>query len=94
MLGRGKKPEKHHLILLRRFFYRLVKIYQKMNTIILAISLLILAGLILLGCNIQNKLLYYPDSSVPSEESLRANSIIPWPSSLKDHRGFVSIERN
>jgi hypothetical protein len=58
---------------------------------ILAISLLILAALILLGCDIQNKLVYYPNSSVPSEESLRANSINPWPSSLKDHRGFVSI---
>src|SRR4030043_1458683 len=62
-----------------------------MNTILLSLFLLILAGLILLGCDIQNKLLYYPDSSVPSEESLKANSINPWPSSLKDHRGFVSI---
>jgi alpha-beta hydrolase superfamily lysophospholipase len=73
------------------FFCRLVKIYQKMNTIILVLSLLILAALILLGCDIQKKLLYYPDSSIPSEESLRTNSINPWPSSLKDHRGFVSI---
>jgi alpha-beta hydrolase superfamily lysophospholipase len=62
-----------------------------MNTIILVLSLLILAALILLGCDIQKKLLYYPDSSIPSEESLRTNSINPWPSSLKDHRGFVSI---
>jgi alpha-beta hydrolase superfamily lysophospholipase len=62
-----------------------------MNTIILVLSLLILAALILWGCDIQNKLVYYPDSSVPSEEYLRANGIIPWPSSLKDHRGFVSI---
>jgi pimeloyl-ACP methyl ester carboxylesterase len=62
-----------------------------MNTIILSLFLLILAALILLSCDIQNKLVYYPDSSVPSEESLRANSINPWPSSLKDHRGFVSI---
>jgi alpha-beta hydrolase superfamily lysophospholipase len=62
-----------------------------MNTVILALFLLILAALILWGCDIQNKLLYYPDSSVPSEESLRANRIDPWPSSLKDHRGFVSI---
>ncbi len=60
---------------------------------ILALFLLILlAALILLGCDIQNKLVYYPNSSVPSEESLRANSINPWPSSLKDHRGFVSID--
>jgi alpha-beta hydrolase superfamily lysophospholipase len=62
-----------------------------MNTIILSLFLLILVILILLGCDIQNKLLYYPNSSVPSEESLRSNSINPWPSSLKDHRGFVSI---
>jgi len=59
--------------------------------LILSLFLLILAVLILLGCDIQNKLVYYPNSSVPSEESLRANSINPWPSSLKDHRGFVSM---
>jgi alpha-beta hydrolase superfamily lysophospholipase len=62
-----------------------------MNTIILGLFILILAALILLGCDIQKKLLYYPNSSVPSEESLRTNSINPWPSSLKDHRGFVSM---
>jgi pimeloyl-ACP methyl ester carboxylesterase len=64
---------------------------MKTKIMILSLFLLILAALILFGCDIQNKLVYYPDSSVPSEESLRANSINPWPSSLKDHRGFVSI---
>ena len=65
-----------------------------MKTMILSLFLLILvilAAVILLGCDIQNKLVYYPNSSVPSEESLRANGINPWPSSLKDQRGFVSI---
>jgi hypothetical protein len=67
-----------------------------MKTMIMILSLfllilVILAALILLGCDIQNKLVYYPNSSVPSEESLRANGINPWPSSLKDHRGFVSM---
>jgi hypothetical protein len=66
---------------------------MKTMIMILSLSLLILlAALILWGSGIQNKLVYYPDSSVPSEELLRANSIIPWPSSLKDRRGFVSID--
>jgi uncharacterized protein len=59
---------------------------------ILALFLLILlAALILFGRDIQNKLVYYPNSSVPSEELLKANNVNHWPSSLKDHRGFVSM---
>ena len=54
-----------------------------------AFLLMVTAG-ILSGCNIQYRLLYYPSSSVPSEEYLKANHIKPWPSSLTDYRGFIA----
>jgi alpha-beta hydrolase superfamily lysophospholipase len=54
--------------------------------------LLMVAAGILSGCNIQYKLLYYPSSSVPSEELLRADQIKPWPSSITDYRGFIASE--
>ena len=51
--------------------------------------LLMVAAEILSGCNIQYRLLYYPSSSAPSEESLKADHIKPWPSST-DYRGFIA----
>ena len=51
----------------------------------------LVAAMILSGCNIQNKVLYYPSSSVPSEESLKAEGIKPWPSSIRDYRGLVGL---
>jgi pimeloyl-ACP methyl ester carboxylesterase len=62
-----------------------------MKIIIPILFLLILATLILRRSNIQNRLIYYPDSSLPSEEWLKANNLNYWPSSLKDYRGFVSV---
>lgn len=61
-----------------------------MKIVIPILFLLVLAALILWRCNIQNKLIYYPNSSLPSEESLRANNLNYWPSSLKDYRGLVN----
>ena len=52
--------------------------------------LLIAAAEILSGCNIQYRLLYYPSSSAPSEESLKADHIKPWQSSITDYRGFIA----
>jgi pimeloyl-ACP methyl ester carboxylesterase len=40
--------------------------------------------------NIQYLLLYYPSSSKPSEESLKAAHIKPWQSSISDYRGFIA----
>jgi pimeloyl-ACP methyl ester carboxylesterase len=40
--------------------------------------------------DIQYKLLYYPDSSVPSRESLSAGNLQFWPSESRDYRAFVS----
>ena len=48
------------------------------------------AAEILSGCNIQYRLLYYPSSSAPSEESLKADNIKPWQSSITDYRGFIA----
>ena len=62
-----------------------------MRILIPILFLLIIAALILWRSNIQNRLIYYPDSSRPSEEWLKANNLNYWPSSLKDYRGFVSI---
>jgi pimeloyl-ACP methyl ester carboxylesterase len=54
-------------------------------------SILVAAAMMLSGCHIQNWFLYYPSSSKPSEESLRASGLGPWPSSIKDYRGLVGV---
>jgi pimeloyl-ACP methyl ester carboxylesterase len=46
--------------------------------------------IILTGCNIQDKYLYHPSSSVPSEESLRAANLKRWQSSETEYRGLVA----
>jgi uncharacterized protein len=51
--------------------------------------LLRVAAEILSGWNIQYRLLYYPSSSAPSEESLNADNIKPWQSSITDYRGLI-----
>ena len=58
---------------------------------ILRFLVLIVAAMTFPGCKIENYFLYFPNSSVPSEESLKACNINPWPSSLRDYRGFVSV---
>jgi pimeloyl-ACP methyl ester carboxylesterase len=55
------------------------------------IFFLAVTAMIFSGCNIQNNFLYFPDSTAPSEETLKAANIKPWPSSLKAYRGFVSV---
>jgi hypothetical protein len=52
--------------------------------------LLMVVAEILSGCNIQYRLLYFPSSSAPSEESLKADNIKPWQSSITDYRGFIA----
>jgi hypothetical protein len=51
--------------------------------------LLLMTAMFFPGCNIQDSYLYYPSSSAPSEELLKAEQIKPWPSSTIDYRGFV-----
>ncbi len=44
----------------------------------------------LTGCNVQNEMLYYPGSDIPSQDSLAAEDIQFWPSGKSDsYRGFI-----
>jgi pimeloyl-ACP methyl ester carboxylesterase len=40
--------------------------------------------------DLQYKLLYYPNASVPSKEALSTSDLLFWPSESRDYRGFVS----
>ena len=58
---------------------------------ILKAFMLITAATILSGCGIEKSLLYYPDSSAPSEAALKADNLQYWPSA-SDYRGLVSAD--
>lgn len=45
----------------------------------------------LFGCNLQNNMLYYPSSALPSSEVLAAMDLQYWPSPGADYRGLVPI---
>jgi uncharacterized protein len=62
-----------------------------MKKIFLRRFILILAVLALSGCNLQTKMLYYPETYIPPQESLAADNIQFWPSGPDNYRGFVSI---
>jgi pimeloyl-ACP methyl ester carboxylesterase len=47
--------------------------------------------MILSGCDLQYKLLYYPSAQLPAKEALGANNMQFWPTSSGDYRGFVSV---
>jgi pimeloyl-ACP methyl ester carboxylesterase len=54
------------------------------------LSVLILLIMAFSVFDIQYKLLYYPNSSLPSRESLSADNLQFWPSETRDYRAFVS----
>ena len=54
--------------------------------------ILSVAVMIISGCDMQNRILYYPGSSAPSEESLKADNIKRWQSSASDYRGLVAAK--
>ena len=58
---------------------------------IMRLLFLIAVGVLFSGCNIQNNLLYFPDSSRPSEELLKANHLKLWQASATDYRGLVGF---
>jgi pimeloyl-ACP methyl ester carboxylesterase len=58
---------------------------------IMRLFFLIAVGALFGGCNIQNDFLYFPDSSRPSEESLKANHLKLWQVSATDYRGVVAF---
>jgi alpha-beta hydrolase superfamily lysophospholipase len=57
----------------------------------LLITVCALAMLIplLAGCDIQYRMLYYPSTSIPSEQALAGTGIRFWPASGKGYRGFI-----
>ena len=65
------------------------------NRTLTALGAILLSVLVLLIMafsvfDIQYRLLYYPDSSLPSRESLIADNLQFWPSGTRDYRAFVS----
>lgn len=49
--------------------------------------------LMLFGCNLQHKLLYFPSSSLPSKELLAATQLTLWPStSASNYRGLIASQ--
>ncbi len=44
----------------------------------------------LCSCDLQKKLLYYPDSYLPTQDELAAHQIQFWPYGSSDYRGFIS----
>lgn len=53
------------------------------------ILFLVLLGISVTGCNMQNNMLYFPDSRLPSESELNGKNIQFWPSGSTGYRGFV-----
>jgi pimeloyl-ACP methyl ester carboxylesterase len=58
-----------------------------LKAFILTVSLMTISG-----CDLQNRLLYYPGSSAPSDESLKADNLKRWKSSSGDYRGVVAAK--
>jgi uncharacterized protein len=57
------------------------------------IFLLMFTAMIFSGCNIQNKFLYFPNSTAASDKILKDANIKPWPSSPEEYRGFVCTDK-
>jgi hypothetical protein len=48
----------------------------------------VIVMLLLGGCDLQHRMLYYPSSSIPSEQSIAGAGLSFWPASGGDYRGF------
>jgi pimeloyl-ACP methyl ester carboxylesterase len=59
------------------------------NLVWITACALVVAILLLPGCDIQYRMLYYPSPSIPSEQSIAGSGIRFWPSSGGDYRGFI-----
>jgi pimeloyl-ACP methyl ester carboxylesterase len=55
----------------------------------IACSILMAMLLLPAGCNLQYRMLYYPNGTVPSEQSLAGSDIRFWPSTGGEYRGFI-----
>jgi uncharacterized protein len=52
--------------------------------------ILILSGISFAGCDMQNNMLYYPDSRMPSESELTEKGLQFWPAGSTAYRGYIS----
>ena len=59
---------------------------------IINLQILIITVFAIPGCDLQNKMLYYPSQAVPSQESLAEDKIAFWPSRPEGYRGYVSTD--
>jgi uncharacterized protein len=66
---------------------KMTKVFYK----VAQIFFLMVTSMMFSGCDIQNSLLYFPNSNKPSVESLKVDNIKFWPSPPEDYRGFVSV---
>jgi pimeloyl-ACP methyl ester carboxylesterase len=57
---------------------------------IIHLLLFIVAAMILGGCNMQNKFLYFPSSDPPSAKLLAAENLTLWPATASDYRGLIA----
>jgi pimeloyl-ACP methyl ester carboxylesterase len=53
------------------------------------VFILVLSAMSLIGCNLQYSMLYYPETSVPSQAELDARHLRFWPSGPVGYRGFI-----
>lgn len=66
-----------------------------MNTVTcraLYVFFLVVTAMLSSGCDIQNRLLYFPYSSAPSKESLESARLKPWPAASEGYRGLTGID--
>jgi pimeloyl-ACP methyl ester carboxylesterase len=54
------------------------------------IFILIISGISFTGCDMQNNMLYYPDSRLPSESELTAKGLQFWPAGPTGYQGYIS----
>lgn len=52
---------------------------------------MLLSSMFFLGCSLQDRLLYYPDHSVPTDSQLAKQGLRFWPSGRDSYRGFLGV---
>jgi pimeloyl-ACP methyl ester carboxylesterase len=55
------------------------------------VCILLLLSIVMPGCSLQYRLLYYPDGSVPTAGQLHAAGLRFWPSGPQDYRGLTGL---
>jgi pimeloyl-ACP methyl ester carboxylesterase len=57
---------------------------------IIYLLLFIMAAILLGGCNMQNRFLYFPSSELPSAKLLAVENLSFWPVAASDYRGLIA----